>query len=259
MEKYEKILESSEEELQLNDLLEELEVAVAEDTDAQLTEEVAEDKLSDLIEEEGNLETDVLDELIEELTPEPEVEIVIEEESDISSLDDILESTIEEAVIESDINDLDDLIEATELESTEDTITENIDSLLEELDAELETSLEEDTATVDAALLEEELPGTAELDALLSEMVVEDEVVEDVVVEEATLTEDQLEERNIVRLDKKSKKLQQINSAAIQIAKAKDKSNYAKYKKATLLRNKLEKLFIKKFRSQAIAAVKARK
>ena len=103
---------------------------------------------------------------------------------------------------------------------------------------------------------------------LLEESLLDDEVAT-VVSDEAfaALMEDEfiaafedgsepLEEKTIMKLSKKDSLKKAIGLKAIQMSKTQAPSLYAKYKKAINLKNKMEKVIVKKFATKARAEVK---
>lgn len=138
---------------------------------------------------------------------------------------------------------------------------ENIDALLESLDSQMDEILKiedqktENTGTVSDfdALFAEATGQKSDFDALFAES--EDF---DIDAEAAKiLAGDDLTEATVMKLDKKAQLKKKISMAAIGIAKEESPQVYAKYKAAQAKKVQLEELMIKKFKSKALAKVKA--
>ena len=138
---------------------------------------------------------------------------------------------------------------------------ENIDALLESLDSQMDEILKiedqktENTGTVSDfdALFAEASEQKSDFDALFAES--EDF---DIDAEAAKiLATDDLTEATVMKLDKKAQLKKKISMAAIGIAKVEAPQVYAKYKAAQSKKVQLEELMIKKFKSKALAKVKA--
>ncbi len=137
---------------------------------------------------------------------------------------------------------------------------ENIDALLESLDSQMDEILKiEDQKTENTGVV-------SDFDALFAEAT-EQKSAADVLAEsedfdidaEAAkiLAEDGLTEATVMKLDKKAQLKKKISMAAIGIAKEEAPQVYAKYKAAQAKKVQLEELMIKKFKSKALAKVKA--
>ena len=137
---------------------------------------------------------------------------------------------------------------------------ENIDALLESLDSQMDEILKiEDQKTENTGVV-------SDFDALFAEAT-EQKSAADVLAEsedfdinaEAAkiLAEDGLTEATVLKLDKKAQLKKKISMAAIGIAKEEAPQVYAKYKAAQAKKVQLEELMIKKFKSKALAKVKA--
>ena len=137
---------------------------------------------------------------------------------------------------------------------------ENIDALLESLDSQMDEILKiEDQKTENTGVV-------SDFDALFAEAT-EQKSSADVLAEsedfdidaEAAkiLAEDGLTEATVMKLDKKAQLKKKISMAAIGIAKEEAPQVYAKYKAAQAKKVQLEELMIKKFKSKALAKVKA--
>ena len=139
---------------------------------------------------------------------------------------------------------------------------ENIDTLLESLDSQMDEILKiedqktENTGVVsdfDALFAEATEEQKSDFDALFTES--EDF---DIDAEAAKiLATDDLTEATVMKLDKKAQLKKKISMAAIGIAKEEAPQVYAKYKAAQAKKVQLEELMIKKFKSKALAKVKA--
>ena len=137
---------------------------------------------------------------------------------------------------------------------------ENIDALLESLDSQMDEILKiedqktENTGTVSDfdTLFAEATEQKSDFDALFAES--EDF---DINAEAAKILADDLTEATVMKLDKKAQLKKKISMAAIGIAKVEAPQVYAKYKAAQSKKVQLEELMIKKFKSKALAKVKA--
>lgn len=137
---------------------------------------------------------------------------------------------------------------------------ENIVALLESLDSQMDEILKiedqktENTGTVSDfdALFAEATEQKSDFDALFAES--EDF---DIDAEAAKILADDLTEATVMKLDKKAQLKKKISIAAIGIAKVEAPQVYAKYKAAQAKKVQLEELMIKKFKSKALAKVKA--
>jgi len=134
----------------------------------------------------------------------------------------------------------------------------NLDDLLESLDAQMDEIIAIETAKDPAATTVVE-GVISDFDALFAEATVT--VVEsedfDIDAEAAKIMGDDLTEATVMKLDKKSQLKKRVSIAAIQIAKDEAPQVYAKYKAAQAKKVQLEELMIKKFKSKAIAKIKA--
>lgn len=63
---------------------------------------------------------------------------------------------------------------------------------------------------------------------------------------------------NRLKLDKKAKLKQLTNRQAINLAKADNSPLYEKYSKAMAIKNRMEKMIVKKYRHRALKLVKER-
>lgn len=137
---------------------------------------------------------------------------------------------------------------------------QNIDALLESLDSQMDEILKiEDQKTENTGVV-------SDFDALFAEATKQKSAADvlaesedfDIDAEAAKiLAEDGLTEATVMKLDKKAQLKKKISMAAIGIAKEEAPQVYAKYKAAQAKKVQLEELMIKKFKSKALAKVKA--
>lgn len=111
-------------------------------------------------------------------------------------------------------------------------------------------------------------PLTEEVEELIKEDIDRDQIFGEQLEEaERNLNEsfslehefEELQERNIVKLSRKSKLKLATSRRAIEIAKETDDPLYKKYKKFNKLQKEFEKGLIKKYRNRALRDVKSQK
>jgi hypothetical protein len=137
-----------------------------------------------------------------------------------------------------------------------DKLFEGLDSEIDAMLADAETKNTTQTQVSESsdfsALFAEGTGTPSEFDALFTESKVDEDENLDIDAEA-----EKIEEGTIMKLDKKAQLKKQISVTAIQIAKEEAPGVYAKYKSAQAKKVQLEELMIKKFKSKAIAKIKA--
>lgn len=143
-----------------------------------------------------------------------------------------------------------------------------LDELMEAIDAPAKKEkvvLSDSTKLVEAFIAEAiAADGDTSFDALFEDTIDHEEktlaesfdaLLEDIFPEEIQ----KLEEKTIMKLDKKASLRKAISIEAMQLAKTDAPALYEKYKKSIALKKKIEELILKKFKTKAVANIKKAK